>query len=159
MTSTSAFFERFDRHAHGKGLKAAATHYCAGCGHGLAHKPHPVLGENGSLGNEAGISGPVLQHRTGSPDERKLPDMTFHRRREHARERPGRAMTQQSSTFHGRPVANERLARVAKNCPQISQVDWEEIIQACDMDGDGAIDFQDFITERIFAVNDFNLTF
>jgi 2-oxoisovalerate ferredoxin oxidoreductase beta subunit len=38
MTSTSAFFERFDRHAHGKGLKAAATHYCAGCGHGLAHK-------------------------------------------------------------------------------------------------------------------------
>ncbi len=38
MTTTSAFFERFDRHAHGKGLKAAATHYCAGCGHGLAHK-------------------------------------------------------------------------------------------------------------------------
>ncbi|TNF28174.1 MAG: thiamine pyrophosphate-binding protein [Deltaproteobacteria bacterium] len=41
MNSThesSAFFEHFDRHAHGKGLKGASTHYCAGCGHGLAHK-------------------------------------------------------------------------------------------------------------------------
>ncbi|MBI4822306.1 MAG: 2-oxoacid:acceptor oxidoreductase family protein [Deltaproteobacteria bacterium] len=33
-----AFFENFDRHAHGKGLKGATTHYCPGCGHGLAHK-------------------------------------------------------------------------------------------------------------------------
>ncbi len=38
MTTTSAFFEHFDRHAHGKGLKGGSTHYCAGCGHGLAHK-------------------------------------------------------------------------------------------------------------------------
>ena len=38
MTTTSAFFKHFDRHAHGKGLKGAATHYCPGCGHGLAHK-------------------------------------------------------------------------------------------------------------------------
>jgi 2-oxoisovalerate ferredoxin oxidoreductase beta subunit len=38
MTSTSAFFQRFDRHADGKGLKGASTHYCPGCGHGLAHK-------------------------------------------------------------------------------------------------------------------------
>ncbi len=38
MTSGSAFFEHFDRHAHGKGLKGASTHYCPGCGHGLAHK-------------------------------------------------------------------------------------------------------------------------
>ncbi len=37
-TSTDAFFEKFDRHAHGKGLKGSSTHYCAGCGHGLAHK-------------------------------------------------------------------------------------------------------------------------
>jgi len=36
--SQSAFFEHFDRHAHGKGLKGATTHYCPGCGHGLAHK-------------------------------------------------------------------------------------------------------------------------
>ena len=32
------FYERFDRHDHGEGLKAYATHYCAGCGHGLAHR-------------------------------------------------------------------------------------------------------------------------
>jgi len=38
MTTTSAFFKHFDRHAHGKGLKGAATHYCPGCGHGLAHR-------------------------------------------------------------------------------------------------------------------------
>jgi len=33
-----AFFKHFDRHAHGKGLKGATTHYCPGCGHGLLHK-------------------------------------------------------------------------------------------------------------------------
>jgi 2-oxoisovalerate ferredoxin oxidoreductase beta subunit len=38
MTATSVFFKHFDRHAHGKGLKGASTHYCPGCGHGLAHK-------------------------------------------------------------------------------------------------------------------------
>jgi 2-oxoisovalerate ferredoxin oxidoreductase beta subunit len=35
---SGAFYERFDRHAHGEGLKGHATHYCPGCGHGLAHK-------------------------------------------------------------------------------------------------------------------------
>lgn len=34
----AAFFEHFDRHAHGKGLKGGTTHYCPGCGHGLAQK-------------------------------------------------------------------------------------------------------------------------
>jgi 2-oxoisovalerate ferredoxin oxidoreductase beta subunit len=34
----TAFFHRFERHAHGKGLKGASTHYCPGCGHGLIHK-------------------------------------------------------------------------------------------------------------------------
>ena len=34
----AAFFEHFDRHAQGKGLKGGTTHYCAGCGHGLVHK-------------------------------------------------------------------------------------------------------------------------
>ena len=34
----SVFYERFDRHDHGEGLKAHATHYCPGCGHGLVHK-------------------------------------------------------------------------------------------------------------------------
>lgn len=36
--SVTAFYQRFERHAHGEGLKGHATHYCAGCGHGLAHK-------------------------------------------------------------------------------------------------------------------------
>jgi len=35
---TTVFYERFERHAHGEGLKGRATHYCPGCGHGLAHK-------------------------------------------------------------------------------------------------------------------------
>jgi len=35
---SAIFYERFERHAHGEGLKGRATHYCPGCGHGLAHK-------------------------------------------------------------------------------------------------------------------------
>jgi 2-oxoisovalerate ferredoxin oxidoreductase beta subunit len=38
----STFYERFERHAHGAGLKARSTHYCPGCGHGLVHK---MIGE------------------------------------------------------------------------------------------------------------------
>jgi 2-oxoisovalerate ferredoxin oxidoreductase beta subunit len=34
----STFFEHFERHAHGEGLKGHSSHYCAGCGHGLIHK-------------------------------------------------------------------------------------------------------------------------
>ena len=34
----SVFYERFERHGHGEGLKGQSTHYCPGCGHGLAHK-------------------------------------------------------------------------------------------------------------------------
>jgi 2-oxoisovalerate ferredoxin oxidoreductase beta subunit len=34
----SAFYELFERHAHGEGLKGHSTHYCPGCGHGLIHK-------------------------------------------------------------------------------------------------------------------------
>ena len=37
MTS-NVFYCKFDRHAHGQGLKGHSTHYCPGCGHGLAHK-------------------------------------------------------------------------------------------------------------------------
>ncbi len=36
--SVSAFYDLFERHAHGEGNKGHATHYCPGCGHGLAHK-------------------------------------------------------------------------------------------------------------------------
>ncbi|UCD23927.1 MAG: 2-oxoacid:acceptor oxidoreductase family protein [Gemmatimonadota bacterium] len=32
------FYNRFERHAHGEGLKGQSTHYCSGCGHGLVHK-------------------------------------------------------------------------------------------------------------------------
>ncbi len=34
----TVFYQRFDRHAKGQGIKGHATHYCPGCGHGLAHK-------------------------------------------------------------------------------------------------------------------------
>ena len=34
----NVFYGRFERHAGGEGLKGLGTHYCAGCGHGLAHK-------------------------------------------------------------------------------------------------------------------------
>ncbi|HEX9185790.1 MAG TPA: 2-oxoacid:acceptor oxidoreductase family protein [Vicinamibacteria bacterium] len=34
----SVFYERFERHDHGAGLKGHSTTYCPGCGHGLAHK-------------------------------------------------------------------------------------------------------------------------
>ena len=40
--TTSAFYGKFERHSHGEGLKGHSTHYCPGCGHGLAHK---YLGE------------------------------------------------------------------------------------------------------------------
>jgi len=31
----SVFYEKFERHDHGQGLKGRSTHYCPGCGHGL----------------------------------------------------------------------------------------------------------------------------
>ncbi len=34
----TVFYERFERHDHGRGLKGQSTHYCPGCGHGLGHK-------------------------------------------------------------------------------------------------------------------------
>jgi 2-oxoisovalerate ferredoxin oxidoreductase beta subunit len=35
---STVFYDRFFRHDGGRGLKAQGTHYCPGCGHGLAHK-------------------------------------------------------------------------------------------------------------------------
>ncbi len=35
---STVFYDKFERHAHGEGLKGRSTHYCPGCGHGLAHK-------------------------------------------------------------------------------------------------------------------------
>jgi len=34
----SVYYDRFERHAQGEGLKAKSTHYCPGCGHGLVHR-------------------------------------------------------------------------------------------------------------------------
>jgi 2-oxoisovalerate ferredoxin oxidoreductase beta subunit len=34
----SLFYDKFERHDHGEGLKGHSTTYCPGCGHGLAHK-------------------------------------------------------------------------------------------------------------------------
>ena len=34
----TVFYDTFERHSHGEGLKGHSTHYCPGCGHGLAHK-------------------------------------------------------------------------------------------------------------------------
>ena len=34
----SVFYDRFERHAQGEGLKGRSTHYCPGCGHGLVHR-------------------------------------------------------------------------------------------------------------------------
>ncbi|HQN39762.1 MAG: thiamine pyrophosphate-binding protein [Acidobacteria bacterium] len=36
--TTTVFYDRFERHAQGQGIKGHSTHYCPGCGHGLAHK-------------------------------------------------------------------------------------------------------------------------
>jgi len=38
MSKASVIYDKFERHSHGEGLKGHATHYCPGCGHGLAHK-------------------------------------------------------------------------------------------------------------------------
>jgi len=35
---STAFYNKFERHSNGEGLKGHSTHYCAGCGHGLVHK-------------------------------------------------------------------------------------------------------------------------
>jgi 2-oxoisovalerate ferredoxin oxidoreductase beta subunit len=35
---STTFYEKFERHSHGEGLKGHSTHYCPGCGHGLVHK-------------------------------------------------------------------------------------------------------------------------
>ena len=34
----TVFYDKFERHDHGRGLKGKSTHYCPGCGHGIAHK-------------------------------------------------------------------------------------------------------------------------
>jgi 2-oxoisovalerate ferredoxin oxidoreductase beta subunit len=65
--SGAAFFEHFDRHAHGKGLKGASTHYCPGCGHGLVHKYlAECIAELGIQDRTVAIS--ALGHKLANPD-------------------------------------------------------------------------------------------
>ncbi len=46
--STNVFYDHFERHSHGQGLKGHSTHYCAGCGHGIVHRSlAEVIGELG----------------------------------------------------------------------------------------------------------------
>jgi 2-oxoisovalerate ferredoxin oxidoreductase beta subunit len=46
--SANVFYDHFDRHAHGQGIKGYSTHYCPGCGHGIAHRDlAEVIGELG----------------------------------------------------------------------------------------------------------------
>ena len=49
----TVFYDLFERHAHGEGLKGHSTHYCPGCGHGLIQK---FLAE--------AIDEPVTEHPT-----------------------------------------------------------------------------------------------
>ena len=41
LMPSSVFYRQFDRHDHATGLKAHATTYCPGCGHGLATSTSP----------------------------------------------------------------------------------------------------------------------
>ncbi len=36
--NSPVFYDHFERHAHGAGLKGHSTHYCPGCGHGIVHR-------------------------------------------------------------------------------------------------------------------------
>jgi 2-oxoisovalerate ferredoxin oxidoreductase beta subunit len=36
--NTPVFYDHFERHAHGEGIKGHSTHYCPGCGHGIVHR-------------------------------------------------------------------------------------------------------------------------
>lgn len=45
---SKVFYQNFQRHAHGEGLKGHSTHYCAGCGHGVIHRDlAEVIGQLG----------------------------------------------------------------------------------------------------------------
>jgi 2-oxoisovalerate ferredoxin oxidoreductase beta subunit len=46
--NTPVFYDHFERHAHGEGLKNHSTHYCPGCGHGIVHRD--LAGAIGDLG-------------------------------------------------------------------------------------------------------------
>jgi 2-oxoisovalerate ferredoxin oxidoreductase beta subunit len=55
----SVFYDRFERHDHGEGLKAHSTHYCAGCGHGVVHRELAEAIEHLGIQDETVLVSPV----------------------------------------------------------------------------------------------------
>lgn len=56
---STVFYPAFSRHAHGAGLKAHSTHYCAGCGHGVVHRDLAEVIEELGLGDRTILVSPV----------------------------------------------------------------------------------------------------
>ena len=56
---SAVFYPTFERHAHGEGLKAHSTHYCAGCGHGVVHRDLAEVIEELGLQDRAILVSPV----------------------------------------------------------------------------------------------------
>jgi 2-oxoisovalerate ferredoxin oxidoreductase beta subunit len=56
---SAVFYQRFERHAHGEGLKGHSTHYCPGCGHGIVHRDLAEIIEELGLQDRAILVSPV----------------------------------------------------------------------------------------------------
>lgn len=56
---SGVFYQNFQRHAHGEGLKGHSTHYCAGCGHGVIHRDLADIIEKLGLQDRAILVSPV----------------------------------------------------------------------------------------------------
>jgi len=56
---SSVFYQNFERHAHGEGLKGHSTHYCAGCGHGVIHRDLAEIIEQLGLQDRTILVSPV----------------------------------------------------------------------------------------------------
>jgi len=55
----STFYDHFERHGHGKGLADRTTHYCPGCGHGLAHRDLAAAIDNLGVQDRTVLISPV----------------------------------------------------------------------------------------------------
>ena len=56
---SGVFHSSFSLHAHGEGLKAHSTHYCAGCGHGVVHRDLAAVIEELGLQDRTILVSPV----------------------------------------------------------------------------------------------------
>ena len=57
----STFYDHFERHGHGKGLADHTTHYCPGCGHGLAHRDLAAAIDELGVQDRTVLINPVLE--------------------------------------------------------------------------------------------------